>query len=115
MIESDVTVFPDPLSPTMPSVSPGATENDTPSTTRTRPPAVSKSKQRPSTTSSWPEGPASGADGAARSTVVKPSRPARRLFAPPSAARRPSPTALKQKTVIAMAGRPVSLPTGGRG
>ena len=59
--------------------------------------------------------PSRRARGPARSTVVRPSRPAPRVFAPPSAARRPSPTALKQKTVTAMAGRPGSSPTGGRG
>ena len=34
MIESAVTLLPQPDSPTMPSVSPGASENDTPSTAR---------------------------------------------------------------------------------
>ena len=41
-IESDVTLFPQPDSPTIASVSPRATENDTPSTARTTPSRVKK-------------------------------------------------------------------------
>ena len=41
-IESDVTLFPQPDSPTIASVSPRSTENDTPSTARTTPSRVKK-------------------------------------------------------------------------
>src|SRR5688572_28292406 len=42
MMESDVTLLPHPDSPTTASVSPGATEKETPSTARTMPSRVKK-------------------------------------------------------------------------
>ena len=42
MIESAVTLLPQPDSPTMPSVSPGNTSNETPSTARVTPSTVKK-------------------------------------------------------------------------
>ncbi len=47
--DSAVTLLPDPLSPTMPSVSPGPTVKDTPSTARTAPASVRKTVRRSST------------------------------------------------------------------
>src|SRR4051794_40788327 len=46
MIESAVTLLPQPDSPTMPSVSPGETSNDTPSTARVTPSSVKKNVAR---------------------------------------------------------------------
>src|SRR5262249_41365111 len=51
MMESDVTLLPHPDSPTTASVSPAATENDTPSTARTTPSRVKKCVFRPSISS----------------------------------------------------------------
>ena len=51
MIDSDVTLLPQPDSPTTASVSPGATENETPSTARTMPSRVKKCVLRPSISS----------------------------------------------------------------
>src|SRR5215467_660953 len=48
-IESEVTLLPQPDSPTTASVSPAATENDTPSTARTTPSRVKKCVLRSST------------------------------------------------------------------
>jgi hypothetical protein len=50
--ESDVTLLPQPDSPTMASVSPRPTENDTPSTARTTPSRVKKCVFRLCTSSS---------------------------------------------------------------
>src|SRR5882757_3678631 len=50
-IESPVTVLPEPDSPTMPSTSPRATSNDTPSTAFTTPARVKKWTFRSSTAS----------------------------------------------------------------
>src|SRR3954471_1898519 len=52
MIESAVTLLPQPDSPTMPSVSPGETSNDTPSTARVTPSSVKKKVARSRTESS---------------------------------------------------------------
>jgi hypothetical protein len=46
MIDSDVTLFPDPLSPTMPSVRPASTRNEMSSTARTTPSSVWKNVRR---------------------------------------------------------------------
>ncbi|PSK59154.1 hypothetical protein B0E53_06921 [Micromonospora sp. MH33] len=43
---SDVTLFPEPDSPTMPSVRPRSTANDTPSTAFTTPSSVSNRTRR---------------------------------------------------------------------
>ena len=75
MIDSDVTVLPDPLSPTSPSVSPALTENETPSTTRTLRVRVANSSVNPSTTSRSAELGIGGAGGAEPLTVVRPRRP----------------------------------------
>jgi hypothetical protein len=42
MIVRQVTVFPQPLSPTMPTISASCTVNETPSTARTTPCAVAR-------------------------------------------------------------------------
>ena len=42
MIDIIVTLLPEPDSPTIPSTSPGETENETPSTARTMPSSVRK-------------------------------------------------------------------------
>src|SRR5437867_3848760 len=55
-IDSDVTLLPQPDSPTTASVSPRSTENDTPSTARTTPSRVKKYVFRPCTSSSGAAG-----------------------------------------------------------
>src|SRR6266542_5027384 len=55
-IDSDVTLLPQPDSPTTASVSPRPTENDTPSTARTTPSRVKKYVFMPSTSSSGAAG-----------------------------------------------------------
>src|SRR5262247_2108125 len=52
MMESEVTLLPQPDSPTTASVSPGATVKDTPSTARTTPSRVKKCVLSPSISSS---------------------------------------------------------------
>src|SRR3954471_21994949 len=52
MIDMTVTLLPDPDSPTMPSTSPGAMSNETPSTARTSPSSVRKETRRSRTSSS---------------------------------------------------------------
>ena len=52
MIDITVTLLPEPDSPTMPSTSPGATSNETPSTARTSPSSVRKETRRSRTSSS---------------------------------------------------------------
>jgi hypothetical protein len=49
--ERAVTLLPEPLSPTMPSVSPGPTVKETPSTARTAPASVRKTVWRSLTSS----------------------------------------------------------------
>ena len=76
MTDIPVIVLPDPDSPTRPTVSPAATANDTPSTGRTVPPAVSMSVRSPRTSSRVTSAPvlcgAGGAGGAARGRARAP-------------------------------------------
>ena len=53
MIESEVTLLPEPLSPTMPSVSPASSEKLTSSTARSSPCSILKTVLRWETLSSW--------------------------------------------------------------
>src|SRR5205085_838500 len=66
--ESTVTLLPQPDSPTMPSVSPGTTSNETPSTARVTPSAVKKWVRRSRTLSS---GSATGATHPPREARVE--------------------------------------------
>src|SRR5438105_4800620 len=77
--ESAVTLLPDPDSPTMPSVSPAATEKLTPSTARTTPASVKKYVLRSRTSSTVrPACGARSASGAGSSAfIATPSSPAR--------------------------------------
>ena len=84
MIDSDVTLLPQPDSPTTASVSPGATVNDTPSTARTTPSRVKKCVLRPSISSS-------GAALGHRSHMLRARRGS-------SASRKPSPSMLTDNT-----------------
>src|SRR5436190_1970836 len=72
-IDSDVTLLPQPDSPTTASVSPRSTENDTPSTARTTPSRVKKYVFRPCTSSSGAAGSGDGfiASHAPRETRVE--------------------------------------------
>ena len=86
MIESEVTLLPQPDSPTTASVSPGDTEKETPSTARTTPSRVKKWVLRPSISSR----------GAAPAIVAYMLR-ARRGS---SASRNPSPSMFTDSTAI---------------
>ena len=109
MIAMADTDLPEPDSPTMPSVSPGLTDQLTPSTARTTPLSVWKCTRRSSTDSNgsaFVAGAAGGGSTLVRSAsaVSSPSHagwrswPAYRSFGS-RASRRPSPTKTKASTV----------------
>ena len=85
MIDSEVTLLPQPDSPTTASVSPGATEKETPSTARTMPSRVKKCVFRPSISSRG------AALGHASAYMLRARRGS-------SASRNPSPSMLTDRT-----------------
>jgi hypothetical protein len=110
-IESELTVFPDPDSPTSPRISPGRTKNEMSSMTRWTPWSVSNSTVRPSTARSASSGAVDAAvsgaapTGCAVATRVMPDLPLRRrrTVSTLNASRNPSPSRLNASTVSAIA------------
>jgi hypothetical protein len=111
---NDVTVLPDPDSPTIPIISPARTLKLTLSTTVAGPSSVRNCTDRPRTWSSASFGSRSGsrvvvavASSEARSTVVRPRRPLMACLPfgnpRPSASRIPSPKVLNARIVSASA------------